>query len=85
MAPEFGFGLDPILVERRASVTGILNGIDPSLWNPATDRALKARFTAETLERRARNKVGLQTELGFAADQAIPLLAFMVASAPEGH
>ncbi|HKY85065.1 MAG TPA: glycogen/starch synthase [Anaerolineales bacterium] len=75
--PDFGFGLDPMLVERRASLTGILNGIDLSLWNPATDRALKARFTAETLERRGRNKLGMQNELGFASDGAVPLLAFI--------
>ncbi len=75
--PDFGFGLDPILTKRRTSLTGILNGIDPSLWNPATDRALKTRFTEETLERRERNKLALQAELGFASDMTVPLLAFI--------
>ena len=75
--PEYGFGLDPILSKRRASLTGILNGIDPALWNPAADGALQVRFSAETLERRERNKIALQAELGFQARAETPLLAFI--------
>ena len=34
MTPEFGLGLDGILRERQADVTGILNGIDLAAWTP---------------------------------------------------
>ena len=76
-SPEYGFGLDPILAARRTRLSGILNGIDPALWNPAADRALQVRFSYETLERRAGNKRALQTELGFEARADTPLLAFI--------
>ncbi|HLF27453.1 MAG TPA: glycogen synthase [Anaerolineae bacterium] len=60
MRPKYGAGLDALLRERKERVSGILNGIDLEAWNPATDAALAARYTAESLERRVRNKHALQ-------------------------
>jgi len=74
---EFGFGLDPILRDRPARPVGILNGIDSDVWNPATDRALVARFNSESLDRRAKNKAALLGELGFERLDEAPLLAFI--------
>ncbi len=74
---EFGFGLDPILKRRRTNLAGILNGIDPSVWNPANDRALTMRFDSASLERRPANKPSLQAELGFSVGADVPLLAFI--------
>ena len=45
--PDFGCGLDGVLAGRRADLTGILNGIDPGVWNPAADPALPANYSAE--------------------------------------
>src|SRR5919106_1843647 len=41
---EFGCGLDGLLRERRAAVTGILNGIDDAVWDPAADPHLAERY-----------------------------------------
>lgn len=54
--PEYGMGLDGLLRSRRADLRGIVNGIDYTAWNPATDPALRQTFTARTLERRSANK-----------------------------
>ena len=37
MRPEFGMGMDGVLRSRREDLTGILNGIDTSVWDPTTD------------------------------------------------
>jgi starch synthase len=74
---ESGFGLDPILRHRSPAPVGILNAIDPQIWNPAADRALVARFDSASLERRARNKAALLAELGFDSHEEAPLLAFI--------
>ena len=37
---EFGCGLDGVIRGRDARVTGILNGIDAALWDPAADPAI---------------------------------------------
>ena len=54
--PEDGMGLDGLLRKRAGVLTGILNGIDDSVWNPATDAYLPARFDAKRLSRRAREQ-----------------------------
>jgi starch synthase len=40
LRPEFGMGLEGLVAARSARVSGIVNGIDPAVWNPDTDTAL---------------------------------------------
>ncbi|MBI4461517.1 MAG: glycogen synthase GlgA [Acidobacteria bacterium] len=47
--PEYGHGLDGILRTRSQRVTGILNGVDYSEWNPETDKFLVANYSASKL------------------------------------
>jgi starch synthase len=47
---EFGEQLEGVLHKRAADLRGILNGVDYSLWNPATDHNLAAHYTPEKLE-----------------------------------
>jgi starch synthase len=63
----FGMGLEGLVIARGNAVSGILNGIDTELWNPANDTALAATYTARTLARRAVNKRALEAE--FALDE----------------
>ncbi|WP_244495152.1 glycogen synthase GlgA [Blastochloris viridis] len=58
--PADGMGLDGLLRQKGAALSGIVNGIDVDTWNPATDSALAATYTADTLERRAQNKAALE-------------------------
>ncbi|HKF67157.1 MAG TPA: glycogen synthase GlgA [Vicinamibacterales bacterium] len=48
--PEFGFGFDGILRDRRNDLFGILNGIDTAEWDPRHDAFLPASFGPEALE-----------------------------------
>jgi starch synthase len=61
---EGGMGLGGLLRERSKVLSGILNGIDTSVWNPETDPYIAARFSAKELESRAANKAALQRRLG---------------------
>jgi starch synthase len=45
--PEFGYGMEGILLERQNKLSGILNGIDQDVWNPATDPALPFHYSAK--------------------------------------
>ena len=62
--PEGGMGLDGLLRARSSVVSGILNGIDDDVWNPATDPHLAACFTRRRLKRRQANKRALQDRFG---------------------
>jgi starch synthase len=65
---EGGMGLDGLLRDRAAVVSGILNGIDDDVWDPATDPHLPARYSAAKVGRRAKNTVALQERFGLRAD-----------------
>ena len=65
--PEFGCGLDGVIRGRGADVSGILNGVDGAVWNPATDTALAARYDAAEPAGKARCKQAVQAEFGLEA------------------
>lgn len=66
--PSGGMGLDGLLRARANVLSGILNGIDETVWDPAHDRYLAARFDISRLTERTANKVALQTQLGLEVD-----------------
>jgi len=66
--PEHGAALDGVLRQRAGSLFGILNGIDDTVWNPATDTLIASPFSAATLGRRAANKTALRQRLGLVDD-----------------
>ena len=59
-----GFGLDGELAARGDSLVGILNGIDASIWDPATDALLAAPFSAADMDGKALTHDALCDELG---------------------
>jgi starch synthase len=63
---EGGMGLGGLLRERARDLRGILNGIDTSVWNPATDSRIPRRYDADHLQDRAANKAALQQRLSLA-------------------
>jgi starch synthase len=63
--PEHGFGLDGLLRARRGRLTGILNGVDYSEWDPATDRHLPAHYQPADLSGKAACKRAALNALGF--------------------
>jgi starch synthase len=74
LTAEYGCDLQDFLATRKGSITGILNGIDPSYWNPATDTALARNFSQGSLSGKMHNKLALQKEFGLQPDPDIPLL-----------
>lgn len=75
--PEAGMGLDGLLRARSADLVGIVNGIDETVWNPATDPELPAAYDARSLAGKSANKAALQARLGLTAAPAA-LLACVV-------
>ncbi|MDQ3058722.1 MAG: glycogen synthase GlgA [Pseudomonadota bacterium] len=72
---HFGCGLDGVIRARGADVSGILNGVDGAVWNPATDALIAAPYSAGALDGKARCKAALQHELGLRVDAGAPLFA----------
>ncbi|MBL8331268.1 MAG: glycogen synthase GlgA [Rubrivivax sp.] len=72
--PEFGCGLDGVIRSRQSTVSGILNGIDDEVWNPATDDALVQRYDALQQDGKLACKQAVQAEFGLQPDAQAPLL-----------
>jgi len=72
--PEFGFGLDGVIRGRDGDVSGILNGIDDAVWNPARDPAIAAAYDADRLQGKQACRRSLQAELGLQPDEQALLL-----------
>ena len=73
-----GCGLEGVLQYRRNVLSGILNGIDPQEWNPATDPHLAANYGPETVNQvKPLCKAALQKELGLPQDRSAPLAGFV--------
>ena len=83
MYPYYAHGLDGILTAASWKLTGITNGIDTGVFNPATDKALPAHYDAETfVEGKAKVKAALQQEVGLPVSDA-PLMVMVTRLA--GH
>ena len=75
--PEHGADLDGILRARHADLYGILNGIDPDVWNPATDPHLARPYSADALGGKTANKQALLDEVGLPFDERVPVFGLI--------
>ena len=75
--PEFGFGLDGVIRSRSADLSGILNGVDPEIWNPERDPALAARYSIDEPDGKAACKRALQAEVGLEPQADAPLFGIV--------
>ena len=74
---EFGCGLDGVVRDRGSDVSGILNGVDGAVWNPQTDPAIAAPYTARNLDGKALNKAAYQAAMGLTVDAKAPLFGIV--------
>ncbi len=77
LQPEFGNGLSGLLQHRQGRLCGILNGIDHTVWNPATDPHLAAHYDTTTLDQKRVNKTALQKQFNLPIDAKIPLVGMI--------
>ncbi len=81
--PIGGAGLAPYLNARTEHVFGILNGVDTTLWNPATDKYLPARYSRDDMAGKAACKRALQERFGLTVDPKIPIFGIVSRFAPQ--
>ena len=67
-------GLDGVLRLRARALSGIMNGVDETVWNPQTDRLIPAQFSCGGISRRAGNKSALQRRMGLDQNPAALLI-----------
>lgn len=75
LTPQFGEGLDAFIAADVGRLVGIVNGIDTTSWDPATDPALPANYSVHSLAGKARCRDAVADELGLSLDPSQPLIA----------
>ena len=76
-SPEGGFGLHEYLQRRPSAVTGILNGIDTTIWNPRSDATLAANYSADDLQGKGICKTELQRNMGLPVRPETPMIGII--------
>lgn len=82
--PAFGCGLDGLLRSRAADLTGILNGVDPQVWDPRHDAILpRAYGTEDAAAGKRAAKAALQSRLGLDRRADAPLFGAVTRLTPQ--
>lgn len=77
LTPEYGEGLERLLVEVRTKLFGVVNGIDYEEFDPATDPLVPSNYDLRHPEVRAENKAALQKEFGLPVEDGKFVLAMV--------
>jgi starch synthase len=77
LTSEMGAGLEGVLRTRADDISGILNGIDTTLWNPKTDKEIFMNYDFDAPEKKIINKTELQKYAGLPANEKIPLFGIV--------
>ena len=83
LTPEYGKGLDPLLRQRRNRLVGILNGVDYSAWDPATDARLPAHYDARQLAGKTSCRETLLARADLHPRMPVPLLGMVTRLAEQ--
>ncbi|MCK5682415.1 glycogen synthase GlgA [bacterium] len=77
LEPEFGFGLETVLAERRNDLHGILNGVDYEEWNPAQDPFIDNHFQLGRMKGKKSCKQKLSKAFNLAYSEKQPLIGMV--------
>ena len=75
--PEASAGLKDDLGKRKKDFFGIVNGIDPLVWNPEKDKKITKKYTIKSLDKKLVNKEFIEEKFGFDYDENIPLIGMI--------
>jgi starch synthase len=75
--PAFGYGLEGLLNHREHKLTGILNGVDYTVWNPGGDPHIPVQYHRRSLVHKGENKRALLERMGLPVKDKAPLFAII--------
>jgi starch synthase len=75
--PEYGYGMEGVLQERKGDLYGILNGVDYTSWNPKTDPHIAAQYDRKNLAGKKKCKDELIKTFGLEGSQEFPVIGII--------
>jgi ADP-glucose type glycogen/starch synthase len=77
LTPRHGMGLDHVLRARADRLWGISNGVDYTVYDPASDPHIPSPYGVDSLERKLPNKLALQERGGLVRDPDVPVIGMV--------
>ena len=74
---EFGAGLQGVAESRKTDLSGILNGVDYSVWDPAVDPLIALKYDARSVDLKVENKKALLAKMGLPFAANIPVIGII--------
>ena len=74
---EYAHGLEFCLIRNAHKLTGILNGIDYTYYDPEEEGSIFATFTPTRLAGKAKDKKAMQREVGLPENNEVPMLSLI--------
>jgi len=71
---EYGCGMQGVLRRRKGDLTGILNGVDYSLWDPSVDRLIPQQYDERSIELKVENKRALLRHFRLPFSETTPVI-----------
>lgn len=75
--PEYGYGMEGVLKDRREDLYGILNGVDYSLWNPMTDPHIASNYDEKDISGKKKCKDELKQIYGLKESDEFPIIGMI--------
>ena len=79
----YGEGLEGILNARQHQLSGILNGIDTAVFDPAHDSGITAPYSMDDMRGKAVCRAALCQELGLEIGEHTPIVAMVTRMTPQ--
>lgn len=77
LTPAYAKGLQGILLRSRGKLSGILNGIDYTYYDPKKDPSIAACFSSRSMSGKIKDKLALQRETGLPEREDVPILSII--------
>jgi len=74
---EFGYGLENVLHKKSDAFSGILNGVDYSVWSPSLDKQIPFKYSAEDMEGKKQNKQALLARVNLPFQEDVPVIGMI--------
>lgn len=75
--PEYGYGLEGVLRDRKDDIWGVLNGVDYASWNPKSDPHIASHYDAKNLSGKKACKEELMKIFKFPGNQEAPVIGMI--------
>jgi starch synthase len=77
LEPEYGEGLERLLLEMRTKLFGVMNGLDDKVFDPANDNDIWEHYSVDKPDGKIVNKLKFQKEFGLNQSTSVPLVGFV--------